>query len=281
MRGTRRLSAGYFWPAAALAPLIVVAVLGLIGSQPGRHGARFRLTAARSGVAGPHQTYHLAGHWRRVFQSEFTGTALNPAIWSTSRFGDGTIAPGFNASELECFDPARVSTGRHGLTLSIIRKRESCGGRSRPYSSGLVSSIGKYTFKYGLMEARIRVPHKGAAIANWPAVWADGKAELDLFEGGWSPCWYYHAHDGRRFGQCTPKHRFNFTKGWHTVAANWEPGSITWYYDHQQVARVTSHVTSAPMAIMFDLAVSDWGGSPVVVPSKFQISWVRVWKHVT
>jgi beta-glucanase (GH16 family) len=215
-----------------------------------------------------------------TLDSEFTGSALNSAIWSTSRSDSGQVEAGFNASELECFDPARVSIGQNGVTLRVIQEQESCGGRSRPYSSGVLTTADKYSFKYGLLEARIHVPSQGDAIADWPGVWAVGSAEMDLFEGGWSPCWFYHAHDGQRWGRCTPKNRYNFTKGWHTVAANWEPGSITWYYDHQQVARVTSHVTSAPMAIVLDLAVSDWGGAPTVVPAQFHIAWVRVWQRV-
>src|SRR5205085_1398075 len=46
------------------------------------------------------------------------------------------------------------------------------------------------------------------------------------------------------------------TTGWHTYAADWEPGVITWYYDGQQVWQWTTSVTSSPMYLIVNLGLS-------------------------
>ena len=38
-----------------------------------------------------------------------------------------------------------------------------------------------------------------------------------------------------------------FDNGWHTFGADWEPRSITYYYDGRVVRRIRSGITHAPM----------------------------------
>ncbi len=219
------------------------------------------------------------GRWELKLSSVFTRDALPPA-WSNSRFGNGQAAAGFNRQELECFDPSRTAFTNGTLTLRIIRKRERCDGRWRPYSSGVASTVGRWSFKYGLLEARVWVPSRGSKIVDWPAVWMGGKAEIDVLEGGGVPCWYYHIRK-RRWGQCLSG--VHIANGWHTVAVNWQPHGITWYYDRREVASVSSRVapiTSAPMSLVLDLALSSrMRHYPTAIPATFRIGWVRVWQH--
>jgi beta-glucanase (GH16 family) len=221
------------------------------------------------------------GRWRLKLDSVFDGTAL-PSAWSNSRFGNGEIAAGFNPYEQECFDPFRATVGDGNLTLRIVRMRQLCNGRWRPYSSGIATTLGRWSFKYGLVEARIWVPSRGNKILDWPAVWLGGKAEIDILEGGKFACWYYHI-DHRRWGRCL--NGVHIANGWHTVAVNWEPHGITWYYDRHEVAGVSSRVapiTSAPKVLVLDLAISKrMRHEPKKVPATFRIGWVRVWQHVS
>ncbi len=220
------------------------------------------------------------GRWQLKLDSVFEGTAL-PSAWSNSRFDNGEIAAGFNPYEQECFDPSRVAVAQNGLMLRMIRKHQECDGRWRSYSSGIATTLGRWSFKYGLVEARIWVPGRGNKIVDWPAVWLGGKAEIDILEGGKFACWYYHI-DQRRWGRCL--HGVHIAGGWHTVAVNWEPHGITWYYDRHEVAAVSSHaapITSAPKVLVLDLAISkNMRHEPKAVPATFRVGWVRVWQHV-
>lgn len=270
MRRLRRRGLGLVWSALALAPVIAaLAVTQLISTQDRNayaHGARaaFPLTQ---------------GHWKETLNSLFTGRELN-LPWANSRFGNGAVAAGFNPYELECFDPSRVAVAAGGLMLRIVRRPQLCDGRWRPYSSGIASTVGRWSFRYGLMEARVWVPSRGRRILDWPAVWLGGGAEIDVFEGGGVPCWYYHI-DHRRWGRCVGG--IHITNGWHTVAVNWQPRSITWYYDRREVGRLSSAlvpIASSRMSVVLDLAISDkMPHEPTVVPATFRIGWVRVWQH--
>jgi beta-glucanase (GH16 family) len=146
----------------------------------------------------------------------------------------------------------------------------------------MVNTDGKYTFTYGAFEARIWVPSDAnGSIADWPAFWADGQnwpttGEIDTFEGlSGTACWNFHSASSAP-GGCSDG---TWTGGWHTFAADWEPGSITYYYDGVQVGQVTSAVTSAPMYLILDLAVSGTYGGQTVVPATMMVDYVRVWQH--
>jgi beta-glucanase (GH16 family) len=69
--------------------------------------------------------------------------------------------------------------------------------------------------------------------------------------------------------------------GWHTYAANWEPGSITYYYDGVEVGRVTAGVTNAPMYLVLNLSVSNPAetAGPTLAPASMKVDYVRVWRR--
>ena len=66
-----------------------------------------------------------------------------------------------------------------------------------------------------------------------------------------------------------------YTGGWHTFAANWEPGIVTYYYDGVDIGSVTSGITSAPMFLVLDYAA----GNPIHVPDTMKVDYLRVWQH--
>jgi beta-glucanase (GH16 family) len=72
----------------------------------------------------------------------------------------------------------------------------------------------------------------------------------------------------------------DLTNTWHTYAADWEPGSLTFYFDGKAVMKTTSQVSSQPMYLLANLALDggdDLSGLPS--PAAMQIDWVRVWQH--
>ena len=237
-------------------------------------------TTPTTGTSGPVQPVGQdAGPWNLAFDSEFNGSSLDTSQWSTGWFGSG-ITTGASSSEQQCYDPSQVSVTNGALNLSAVARTETCGGAVQPYASGMVTTDGKFSFTYGYMEARIWLPGNGS-IADWPAFWADGQnwptnGEIDTLEGlGGQACAHFHNPAGGP-GACAAG---NYSGGWHTFAADWEPGSLTFYYDGTPVWNDTSGITSAPMYLILNLALSSAITSPNTAPTAMQVDYVRVWQH--
>jgi beta-glucanase (GH16 family) len=238
-----------------------------------KHSSQAPLTPVPTGVRGD---------WKLRFDDEFSGTSLDTAKWSTGWYGSG-ITPPVNSGEKECYDPAQVSEGGGTLDLTLIRKSEDCGIRDPVYATGLVSTRGKFSFTYGFIEARVWLPAMTGdpgEVANWPAVWADGQnwpedGEIDVVEGlGGDVCAHFHGPadpSGVRVG-CPSG---TYAGGWHTFAADWEPGNVTYYYDGADIGSVTSGITSAPMFL-----VLSYGTAKLVqAPLTMRVDYMRVWQH--
>jgi beta-glucanase (GH16 family) len=235
--------------------------------------------------AGPVMPDGVPGDWALKFDDEFNGTGLNTADWSTGWYGSGITPPANNAED-NCDDPAEVSEGGGALSLSLVQQSENCG-RQEDYAAGLVSTMNSFSFTYGFIEARVwlpGVPGNPGEVANWPGVWTDGQnwpedGEIDVAEGiNGQVCAHFHGPDnpgGIAAGGGTGCSGGNYTDGWHTFAADWEPGSITYYYDGTDIGSVTSGVTSAPMFIVLDYAA----GGDLSAPAAMKVDYVRVWQH--
>jgi beta-glucanase (GH16 family) len=152
----------------------------------------------------------------------------------------------------------------------------------------LVNTYSDFRFTYGVMEARVQFDGT-TTIANWPAFWANGTGrwpttgEIDVMEGlVGKTSWYYHWGKGRgdAVGDEMPLTGLaDSLTGWHTFAADWEPGVITYYFDGVQVGQVTSGVVNTPMHLIVNYALSNTISPPVKVPSTFLVDYVRVWQH--
>ena len=92
--------------------------------------------------------------------------APNASKWG---YDIGTGAGGWGNNELQYYtnraDNSYVSAG----TLKIIAKKEAYQGSQ--YTSARLLSKGKYSFKYGKVEVRAKLP---AGIGTWPAIWMLG-----------------------------------------------------------------------------------------------------------
>ena len=132
----------------------------------------------------------VGGDWKLTFDDGFDGTSLDTAKWSTGWYGSG-ITPPVDSKEMDCYDPAQVTEGGGTLDLTLIRKSEDCGISDPVYTTGLVSTQGKFSFTHGFIEARVWLPAAAGnpgEVANWPGVWTDGQSwpedgEIDIAEG--------------------------------------------------------------------------------------------------
>jgi len=220
-----------------------------------------------------------------VFSDEFNGTSLDLTKWRPNWDGgtDAAITPPVNSTETACYDPRQVTVGNGELDLTAIANPCTVNGKTYPYRSGLIESNGKYSFSYGVFEARIWTP---AGSGVWPAFWSDGQSwpldgEIDVLEAygtDASSSFHYHYPGGGPGGNSTVP---GSTAGWHTYAADWEPGVITWYYDGQPVYRLTNadlggySITAAPQYLILNLGMQY---SPATVPATMRVDYVRVWQ---
>jgi beta-glucanase (GH16 family) len=228
----------------------------------------------------PPSTDPPAAH--ELFRDDFNGSTLDTSKWRPNWLAgsDDTVTKPVNSAELSCYDPAQVSVSGGYLHLNAVdRPCRASNGVTYPYASGLVESADHFTFTYGRVEARIFIPANSGAAANWPAFWANGTGtwpvtgELDVMEGlEGHACWHFHSTAGGP-GGCAP---WPNPTGWHTFAAEWAPGSVTYFYDGQQIGRVASGITGSPMYLVLNLGVSTSISPPVRLPSEMLVDWVRV-----
>ncbi len=185
------------------------------------------------------------GEWKLVWSDEFNGTSLDTNTWSYE-IGNGNW--GWGNGEVEYYtnrtDNVKVSDGY----LQIIAKKENYGGQK--FTSGRIISRGKKSFKYGKMEARIRVEN-GNQSGVWPAFWMMGEkggwpdcGELDIMEhannrsnvGGcihWNPNGFGGAYDHSYKGgdYYFTDNVNNGITAWHTYGVIWDEKHIEWTVD--------------------------------------------------
>jgi len=182
-----------------------------------------------------------------IWSDEFdTGTALNSAVWSYD-LGAG----GWGNQELQTYTSTAENVRIENGNL-VINVRETDGN----YTSARVRTQDKLTFKYGTIEARIKMPDLADGL--WPAFWTLGSnfsqvgwpycGELDIMEMGSSGA-ISAGVINRRVGSAahwdnngiwSSFSRFrdvanDLNDGFHLFRMDWTPTRITTYIDDQQI----------------------------------------------
>ena len=255
-----------------------------------------------------------------AWSDEFTnsgGAAAqpNPAFWTydtgNSGFGNNELenycAWGSSASPCSTTNPSAF-VGTDGY-LHIEAQQPSAG----VYTSARLKTQGLFSFQYGRLEVRARVPE---AQGFWPAAWLMGNniatvnwpacGEQDVLErvnGPGSPDWNAGSIHGTGFtGGTGLGTLYDFSNGttaaaWHTYGMIWSRGSVAYYIDdptHPYATYTTSSLSSLSGAgwpfdagqsnfILLNLAVGgSWPGSPdgtTPFPSELLIDYVRVYTN--
>lgn len=185
--------------------------------------------------------------------------------------------------------PFRVEKG----VLSIIAQPsppEMALRRSGyPYLSGMLTSEKAFSFTYGYIEVRARLP-KGKGL--WPAVWllpldAKWPPELDVLEAvGNDTAHYFGSVHYHRWGLNLQKINTIATPdgslAFNVYGLRWAPTMLEWYFNGQKMASMPTPLDlNQPMYLLINLAVGgNWAGPPdqsTPFPARFDLDYVRVY----
>ena len=229
------------------------------------------------------------GAWVLAFRDEFNDTELNTRKWDWKypRSGDMRYS-NWNNGEAQWYQHENVIE-RHGkLRLRALRERtvSPYSGRTFHYTSGMIQSKPSFNFRYGYMEARVRLP-RGSGF--WPAFWTwpsneQWPPEIDAMEFyGDAPSRAYLTYHGEDRSTGTVISSRDWTDEWHTFAVDWRPGFLTWYVDG--VARkVVADAPALDTYLIANLAIANGDRAPAPTaatqfPRALKIDYIRVWQR--
>ena len=113
-----------------------------------------------------------------VWADEFNSAGQpDPAKWG---YDLGTGSNGWGNNELEYYTDRLENVTVSNGTLKITARKENYSGSS--YTSTRMLSKGKYSFKYGKIEVRAKLP---VGVGTWPAIWMLGD---NISTVGWPAC---------------------------------------------------------------------------------------------
>ncbi len=186
--------------------------------------------------------------WAEEFD-QGAGSGVNPTHWNHD-IGDGTAAgiPGWGNQEREYYlESAVAHDGDSNLVIRAIKmpndnEYDCYYGTPAEWTSGKITTYKKVGFKYGRIEARMKMP-KG--IGTWPAFWMLGVniaeetwphcGEIDIFEGkGVDPRVVYATLHGPGYFGETPHGKIihadsDLCDDFNVFAIEWSENRISWF----------------------------------------------------
>jgi len=257
------------------------------------------------------------GTWHLYWSDEFdgpAGAAPSPKRWTYDTGGDGWgnrelenyCAAGSSKAPCDPAAPNAFLDGRGRLVISAVQTS------SGAWTSARLKTQGLKAFKYGRVEARLRLP-TGAGL--WPAFWLLG---VDISSVGWPACGEIDILENvpadvpRGLGPDTIKstihgpgyfgdngvgqtaklpRRGRVDDGFHAYGAIWSPGKIEFYVDDWKKPFMSATRASLPSGapwvfdkpffIIMNLAVGgSWPGAPSGAtpnPAQMRVDYVRVY----
>lgn len=180
-------------------------------------------------------TFTCAQQYVQVWSDEFSSPLLNNANWTPEI---GTGSNGWGNNELQYYTSRPENLTIQNGNLLIIAKKESYQGSE--YTSARIKTQAKQSWKYGKMEARIKLP---VGQGLWPAFWMLGEnittvswpncGEIDIME--------HINSDNKIFGTMhwnANGHAYyggdvivNDITQFHIYSIEWDSTGIKWFVD--------------------------------------------------
>ena len=260
---------------------------------------------------------HAQENWKLIFHDEFDGDKVNWDVWHSEQ--------GFVRNEEDqWYQPqnARVENGLLVLEArldSIPNPNYRAGSREwrasrkyAKYSSASINTRGSFSFQYGRMEVRARIP---AVVGSWPAIWTLGTTmawpscgEIDVMEyyhikgvphilanaawgndNSYQPVWNTKITPYSHFLERDPYWGEKF----HTWVMDWDENRLCISLDGEVLNEIDLKTTvngrigryrnpmQQPHYILLNLAIGGQnGGEPVAdaFPMRYEIDYVRVYQ---
>jgi beta-glucanase (GH16 family) len=239
-----------------------------------------------------------------VWADEFN-TPLDPGNW-VYELGDGTdygLPPGWGNNEKQIYTNSSQNSlilgdGEGNSVLAIIAKKEP---GTNKYSSAKLTTQNLQSFRFGRVEARIKVP---TGKGMWPAFWMLGD---NITEVEWSGCGEIDimevvgteptvVHSTVHYTNSDNKHEgdgagydagVDLSEDYHLYRMDWTPEKMVFYFDDIQVHEVAIESDMKEFLrsfyLIFNVAVGgNWPGDPdetTVFPQRMLIDWVRVYSR--
>ena len=227
-----------------------------------------------------------------VWSDEFDSTALDRKVW-TFDLGNS----GFGNGELQTYtaNPENVQLSDGDLVIQAVRDGDS-------FTSARLKTQGRFSFQYGRLEARIKLPN----VANglWPAFWLMGDnygtdgwprcGEIDVMEVGYRGAiengtvnrslsgavhWWHETGTWSDWLQADANADTtlseNFYEDYHIFGMNWYPDRIELYIDNPEQPYFAIDITPEELSefrnhafLLLNLAVGGWNFVEITDPAQ-------------
>lgn len=229
---------------------------------------------------------HAQG-WQLVWSDEFNGSIGPNWVFETG-------AGGWGNNELQYYRRENATIENNALVITA--KRENFGGAA--YTSARMKTQGIKTFKFGRIEARMKLP---SFLGAWPAFWALGanlpqvgwpaSGEIDIME---------HVNDEQKvygtihWQDATGRYAqyggnvATSVSDWHVYSVEWDTSAIRWFIDGNKYHEVNiangvngTEEFQKDFFLLLNFALGgNWPGFNVnnaALPAKMHVDYVRVY----
>lgn len=241
-----------------------------------------------------------------VWADEFNTIDLNNWSFETGGGGFGNNEREYYTNGQNSFIHYDASAGSNVMVIEARRDNPAnygCWYGRCEYTSSRMVSSNKKTFKYGRIEARMKLPQTQGI---WPAFWMLGSnigqvgwpasGEIDIMEHvGFEPSITHGAIHGPGYSGNTPFMGTNYLNqsvdaGFHVYAVEWNTNGISWFVDGNKFYSVTraqvqtygNWVYDQPFFLLLNVAVGGtWPGNPdgsSSFPQRMSVDYIRVYQ---
>lgn len=227
-----------------------------------------------------------SGNYNLVLDESFNGTGINTTYWNTGLWFTSVIN-----GELQAYRPENVRVS--GGTLSLVaenRAAQTTWGEGMSYASGAITTRNKFTFTYGVVEARLRVP-VGTGLSSLFQLQPNNKRsppEITMMSAlGQTPgttgfMYKFYDINGAVKALVGAVNGVDFSDAYHLFTLEWTDTRINFFVDGILKGTYTGDsILRDDAFIMLSLAVGGvTAGNPAGVgfPQSLQADYIRVWQ---
>lgn len=223
----------------------------------------------RTGPPNPEQ-------WELAFSDEFNGDRLDTNVWRS--------AQGESWGRLLSARFPENAVVADGL-LRLVTRKENRGGKE--WTTAMISTR-NFRQKFGYWESRYRyAAATGLNQAFWMHAATKDKSqgfEIDVNEGHYPADVNATVHQNglpsisRRFVA-----EYDLAADFHIYAAEWNEREIVFYFDGQEIHRVSNTKAHLEVPVIYSTAVLTWAGpvTDALDGKSMDVDWVRVYRRKT